>query len=293
MTRQQSFPILILCTVLLLGQAGCAAPAPPVPAPSATPEPTETPLPTMTPTALPPLEGWNLVWQDEFDGTDIDRTNWTYDLGSGGWGNGEMQYYTNRSENARLENGYLVIEALQEKYGDSYYTSSRLKSQGLQEFQYGRFEARLKVPTGKGLWPAFWMLGSNFTRVGWPDSGEIDIMEYLGKEPDLIIGTLHGPGYSGALGISKWSRQNYPIADDFHTFAIEWDENQISWFYDGVKYHTVTREDVGNRTWVFDQPFFFIINLAVGGTLGGFVSPQTTFPVQYLVDYVRVYEKQP
>lgn len=241
----------------------------------------------------PERPGWKLVWHDEFDSKAIDRSNWTYDIGGHGWGNGEMQYYTDRPENAYLKDGYLVIEARQEKYEGSYYTSARLKSQGLREFQYGRLEARLKVPEGKGFWPAFWMLGSNFPQVGWPDCGEIDIMEYLGKEPDLILGTLHGPGYSGALGMSKWNRQDYNIADDFHTFAIEWDENQITWFYDEVPYHTVTREDVGSRPWVFDQPFFFIINLAVGGTLGGMVSPQTVFPAQYLIDYVRVYEKQP
>jgi len=267
----------MLCFTLIFNAAACAPPAP-------TPPP---------PTPLPPLDGWTLRWHDEFDGDKIDPANWTYDLGGDGWGNGEMQNYTSRPENARLENGNLVIEARQEKYNGSYYTSTRLKSQGLQEFQYGRLEARLKVPAGKGFWPAFWMLGSNFTKVGWPDCGEIDIMEYIGKEPDLIMGTLHGPGYSGALGISKWNRQKFNIADDFHTYVIEWDENQITWFFDDVPYHTVTRADVGERPWAFDQPFFFIINLAVGGTLGGMVSPQTAFPAQYLIDYVRVYEKQP
>lgn len=277
MNRTCSICIALLCLILVVSSTGCAPAAPATPAP----------------TSIPTLEGWTLTWHDEFDGDQIDRTNWTYDIGGHGWGNGEMQYYTDRPENARLENGFLVIEARQEKYGGSYYTSARLKSEGLREFQYGRLEARLKVPEGKGLWPAFWMLGSNFKQVGWPDCGEIDIMEYVGKEPDLILGTLHGPGYSGALGISKWNRQTYNIADDFHTYAIEWDENQITWFYDGEAYHTVTREDVGSRPWVFDQPFFFIINLAIGGTLGGMVSPQTVFPAQYLVDYVRVYEKQP
>ena len=173
-------------------------------------------------TPIPTLPGWNLVWHDEFDGESIDPQNWTYDLGAGGWGNGEAEYYTSRPENARLENGMLVIEARQEMYEDSYYTSARLKTQGLQAFQYGRMEARLKVPSGKGLWPAFWMLGSNFNGSNWPDCGEIDIMEYIGKEPDLIFGTLHGPGYSGAMGFSQWNRQTYNIADDFHTYAIEW-----------------------------------------------------------------------
>jgi beta-glucanase (GH16 family) len=244
-------------------------------------------------TPIPALAGWNLVWHDEFDGKRIDRNNWTFDQGAGGWGNGEAEYYTSRKENARVENGMLVIEARQEKYDDSYYTSARLKTEGLQTFQYGRIEARLKVPEGKGLWPAFWMLGENFPVVGWPDCGEIDIMEFVGREPDLIIGTMHGPGYSGALGFSRWNRQSYNIADDFHTYAIEWDTNQISWFYDGEKYSTYTREDVGARQWVFDQPYFIILNLAIGGTLGGLVHPDTQFPAQYLVDHVRVYNKIP
>ena len=278
MKRLSIFLLMIICISLVFSTTGCT-------------QAVATPVPTSTP--IPPLEGWSLVWHDEFDAEQIDRQNWTFDIGGHGWGNGEMQYYTDRSENARLENGLLVIEAVQEKYAGSYYTSARLKSQGLQEFQYGRMEARIKVPEGKGFWPAFWMLGSNFLQVGWPECGEIDIMEYVGKEPDLIMGTLHGPGYSGALGFSGWNRQTYNIFDDFHTFGIEWDQDQITWFYDGEAYHTMKREDVGSRPWVFDQPFFFILNLAVGGTLGGMVSPTTVFPAQYLVDYVRVYEKQP
>ncbi|MBL8152592.1 MAG: glycoside hydrolase family 16 protein [Anaerolineae bacterium] len=248
-----------------------------------------TPEAEATPIVVP--EGWELVWHDEFDGDAIDETNWTYDLGAGGWGNGEAQHYTNRSENARLEDGMLVIEARQEKYMGSYYTSARLTSQGLQEFQYGRIEARLKVPAGKGLWPAFWMLGSNFAEVGWPDCGEIDIMEYVGREPDLIFGTMHGPGYSGALGLSHWNRQDYDIADEFHTYAIEWDEDGITWFYDGEEYGSYTPSDVGEREWPFDQPFFIILNLAIGGTLPGPIGLDTVFPAQYLVDYVRVFQQ--
>lgn len=280
MKRLSIFLSLLISASLILSASGCANGGF-----GLNQQPTATPI--------PPIEGWTLVWHDEFDDAQIDRQNWTFDLGGHGWGNGEMQYYTDRQENARTENGFLVIEARQEKYEGNYYTSARLKSEGLQEFQYGRLEARLKVPEGKGFWPAFWMLGSNFSTAGWPDCGEIDIMEFLGKEPDLIMGTLHGPGYSGALGFSKWNRQSYNVADDFHTYAIEWDQDQITWFYDGSAYYTVTREDVGSRSWVFDQPFFFILNLAVGGTLGGLVSLETVFPSQYLVDYVRVYEKQP
>jgi beta-glucanase (GH16 family) len=247
-----------------------------------------TPAPTATP--IPELPGWKLVWHDEFDGDEIDSTNWTYDIGGWGWGNGEAEFYTSRPENARVENGLLVIEARQEKYEGSYYTSARLKTQGLRSFQYGRFEARIQVPRGDGLWPAFWMLGADFDGTNWPDCGEIDIMEYVGREPDLIIGTAHGPGYSGALGMSRWNRQEYDIADDFHTYAIEWKADQISWFYDGAKYYTLTRDDVGDREWVFDHPFFIIVNLAVGGTLGGLIGLDTVFPTQLLVDYVRVFE---
>jgi beta-glucanase (GH16 family) len=241
-------------------------------------------------TPIPEPPGWSLVWHDEFDGTAIDSANWTYDIGSGGWGNGEAQFYTSRPENARIEDGMLVIEAHQEKYEDSYYTSARLKTQGLQSFHYGRIEARLKVPSGDGVWPAFWMLGSSFDGTNWPDCGEVDIMEYVGREPDLIIGTLHGPGYSGASGVSQWNRQEYAIADDFHTYAIEWKADQIDWYYDGEKYHTVISADLSDRRWVFDQPFFIILNLAVGGTLGGAIGLDTVFPAQYTVDYVRVYE---
>ncbi len=258
--------------------------------------PAASPTPMPTPIAVP--EGWELTWHDEFDGDAIDPKNWTYDLGAGGWGNGEGQFYTSRPENARIENGMLVIEARQEKYEDSYYTSARLKTQGLQEFQYGRIEARIKVPAGKGLWPAFWMLGSSFNNIigpggSWPVCGEIDIMEYIGREPDLIMGTIHGPGYSGATGITKWNRQPYNIADDFHTYAIEWQAGQISWFYDGEKYFTVTRADVGDREWVFDQPFFIILNLAIGGQLPGPVGLDVEFPRTMYVDYVRVFQQNP
>jgi beta-glucanase (GH16 family) len=251
----------------------------------ATPEP-----PVETATPISALPGWELVWHDEFDGTVIDSANWSYDIGAGGWGNGEAQYYTSRPENARVENGMLVIEACQEKYEDSYYTSARLKTQGLQSFQYGRIEARLKVPSGDGLWPAFWMLGADFDGNNWPDCGEVDIMEYIGREPDLIMGTLHGPGYSGALGLSQWNRQEYAIADDFHTYAIEWKAGQIDWYYDGERYFTVTPADVGDRQWVFDHPFFIILNLAMGGQLAGPIGLDTVFPAHLYVDYVRVYQ---
>jgi beta-glucanase (GH16 family) len=248
------------------------------------------------PIPVAPPEGMELVWSDEFDGDTIDPSNWTYDIGGWGWGNGEAQYYTDRSENARTQNGLLVIELREEQYEDSYYTSARLKSQGLQEFQYGRLEARIKVPSGSGTWPAFWMLGSAFDSESddpsrqWPNVGEIDIMEYVGREPDLVIGTIHGPGYSGAGGRSEWNRQEFDLADDFHTYAIDWDAEGIRWFFDGEMYFEITPADLGEREWVFDQPFFFILNLALGGTLGGPIALDLEYPLHYYVDYVRVYQ---
>jgi beta-glucanase (GH16 family) len=249
--------------------------------------------PEAIPIELP--EGYELVWSDEFDGDTINLENWMYDIGGWGWGNGEQQYYTDRRENARLQNGLLVIEGRFERVEDNYYTSARLKTEDLQEFQYGYFEARIKVPEGAGMWPAFWMLGSSFERneanpieANWPEAGEIDIMEYVGKEPDLIYGTLHGPGYAGATGLGQ--RYKYEdVADDFHTYAIEWDFEGIRWFFDGEQYGEKTRDIVGDR-WVFDQPFFFLLNLALGGTFPGPIGLDVEFPKYMYVDYVRVYQ---
>ncbi len=308
--------LFIFCLALLIGcQSGeqvepTLTPAEIPPTEAVAVKPTDTPAPTAVPTSTPiptpipiPIatdEGWELVWHDEFDGDSIDRSNWTFDIGGWGWGNGEAQFYTDRPENARVENGLLVIENRQERYENSYYTSARLLTQGLHTFQYGRIEARIKVPSGVGTWPAFWMLGDNFgrdtedpTQSNWPNVGEIDIMEYVGREPDLVVGTVHGPGYAGAGGLTKWNRQDYPIGDDFHTFSIEWDFEGIRWFYDGELYYDLSRDAVGNREWVFDQPFFIIINLALGGTLGGTISLDTEFPQNLYVDYVRVYQPVP
>lgn len=264
----------------------------------ATTSTTTTTITPPEPVPIEPADGWELVWHDEFEGDTLDRSNWTFDLGAGGWGNGESQFYTDRTENARVQDGLLVIEARQERYEDSYYTSARLKTQGLQEFQYGRIEARMKVPEGAGMWPAFWMLGATFEEDSevqantWPFVGEIDIMEYVGREPTTIFGTVHGPGYSGALGLGKWNQQDHDIADEFHTYAVEWNVDGISWFYDDELYHTLVREGgaVGEREWVFDHPFFIIINLAAGGTFPGPIGLDTVFPAYVYVDHVRVYQ---
>ena len=260
------------------------------------PATTTTTIATPEPIPIEPPEGMELVWSDEFDGDGVDLDNWTYGIGGWGWGNGEAQYYTDRPENARTQNGLLVIELRQEKYENSYYTSARLKTLGLQEFQYGRIEARIKVPSGIGTWPAFWMLGANFDQDSddpvrtWPNVGEIDIMEWVGREPDLVIGTVHGPGYAGAGSLSKWNRQEFDVSDEFHTYAVEWDFDGIRWFFDGDLYYDLGREGVGNREWVFDQPFFIIMNLALGGTLGGNIALDLEFPLHFYADYVRVYQ---
>ncbi|PWN06221.1 glycoside hydrolase family 16 protein [Rhodohalobacter mucosus] len=245
-------------------------------------------------------ESWQLVWSDEFDGTAgtvPNSDNWTYDIGRGsnGWGNQELQYYTDRPENASLDgDGNLVITAIRESFGGASYTSARILTQDLFEQQYGRFEARLKTPYGPGIWPAFWMLGSNFETVGWPTSGEIDIMELRGQEPSKIAGSIHGPGFFAGNAITR----SYTLPDgrfdtDYHLFAIEWSQDKIDFYVDDVRYQTITRADVSNRngTWVFDQPFFMIMNIAVGGTYVGPPSQQTTFPQEMVIDYVRVYSK--
>jgi beta-glucanase (GH16 family) len=237
--------------------------------------------------------GWKLVWHDEFDESDIDPSNWKFDLGGGGWGNGEAECYTSRKENAYVEGGLLRIVARREKYGGSDFTSARLKSEGLRAFRCGRIEARMKVPAGDGLWPAFWLLGSDIAEKGWPACGEIDVMEYIGKDPDLVYGTMHGPGYSGQAGIGKRFCLPEKVAHDFHVFAVEWDTDQVRWLCDDAAYSVVTRADLGGKKWVFDHPFFIILNLAVGGVFPGPVAPDTPFPSELSVDYVRVYEKVP
>ena len=264
----------------------------------AAPATTTTTIATPRPIPIEPPEGYELTWSDEFDGDAIDPANWTYDIGGWGWGNGEAQYYTDRPKNGRVQNGLLVIESDFEQFEDNYYTSARLLTRGLQEFQYGYIEARIKVPAGAGTWPAFWMLGANFGRETedpsdseWPNVGEIDIMEYAGKEPDLVLGTIHGPGYAGAAGLTRWNRQEFPIADDFHTFAVDWDENGIRWYFDDELFYDVTPDLVGEREWVFDQPFFIILNLALGGTIGGVIPFDAEFPQFMYVDYVRVYQQ--
>jgi beta-glucanase (GH16 family) len=263
--------------------------------------------------ADPGPTGWQLVWSDEFEGTagtPPAEANWTHEIGSGfdqgitGWGNGELQYYTNSIENAALDTGgKLAITAqkidpaatsLECWYGPCEYTSARLISSRKFEVAFGRVEARMKLPYGTGLWPAFWMLGSNIGEVGWPTSGEIDIMEHIGSIPDTVYGTIHGPGYSGGAGIGgSYTLPAGNFSDTFHTFAIEWEPGEIRWYVDDTLFLTTTDQDIpADTAWVFDHPFYLILNLAVGGTWPGSPDETTVFPQVLEVDYVRVYQAQ-
>lgn len=232
---------------------------------------------------------YQLVWQDEFD-TDgaPDESKWAFDLGGGGWGNSELQTYTSDPQNVTIADGYLKITAINN--GGSY-TSARIKTQGLFARKYGRFEARIKTPYGPGIWPAFWMLGENVGTAGWPQCGEIDIMELKGHEPHIVHGTIHGPGYSGGNPVTKtYALINGRFDTDFHIYAVEWDQDKIDFFVDETLYQRIKREDVPGE-WVYDQPFFILLNVAVGGNYVGFPTDQTPFPQKMTVDYVRVYQE--
>lgn len=274
-----SWGVLVALTV-----ACAASPAEPTAAP------TVTPAPTATPAWVRP--GWELVWQDEFDGPEINGEYWTHEVGGSGWGNGEAQYYTDEPQNSFIEDGYLVIQALEENKLGKRFTSARLMTRHKVEVTYGRIEARIQIPYGQGIWPAFWMLGANLDRKGWPHNGEIDIMENIGSEPKVIHGTVHGPGYSGGNGVGRSKRLTGDgrYADDFHIFAIEWEEEEIRWFVDGENYFRLTPAAVPGE-WVYDHPFFLILNVAVGGRWPGYPDATTTFPQTMKVDYVRIYER--
>ena len=248
------------------------------------------------------LPGWTLVWSDEFnasDGSPVDSTKWVSETGGNGWGNQELEYYTARPENAFHQGGNLVIKVLQEKYTgpDNVtrdYTAARLKTLGKFSQKYGRFEARIKTPQGQGIWPAFWMLGDDIDRIGWPESGEIDIMENIGKEPALVHGTIHGPGYNGAKGISSSFALpgSGKFADDFHLYAVEWEPKTIRFYVDDHLYATRTASELPKGTkWVYDHPFFMLLNAAVGGNWPGSPDATSSFPQLMLVDHVRVYKR--
>ena len=248
--------------------------------------------------------GWTLAWHDEFDGpagSPVSTSAWVADTGGGGWGNQEREYYTAGGNAALDGDGHLVITARAEPpgtgrrcwYGACRYTSARLETKGRFAQAYGRFEARIRIPRGQGMWPAFWLLGADIDSVGWPRCGEIDVMENIGKEPGVVHGTLHGPGYSGAGGLTAPDTLAAgAFADAFHVFAVEWQPDTVRWYVDGRLYHQVTPADLPAGTrWVFDHPFFVLLNLAVGGRWPGDPDASTSFPQRMLVDYVRVYRR--
>ncbi|WP_228027871.1 glycoside hydrolase family 16 protein [Costertonia aggregata] len=234
-----------------------------------------------------------LTLQEEFDVDGAPNASvWGYDIGTGenGWGNQELQYYTDRTENVTVQNGKLLITARQESFEGSSYTSARLLTKDLFEQRYGRFEARIRLPYGQGIWPAFWMLGADIDDNPWPAAGEIDIMEYRGQNPTVLIGSVHGPGYSAGNAISKeYTLENDRFDTGFHIFGIEWAPEYVNFYVDDVLYNQITPEDVTGE-WVFDKPFFILMNLAVGGTFVGSPNAETVFPQTMIVDYVRVYK---
>ncbi|HEY1129199.1 MAG TPA: glycoside hydrolase family 16 protein [Roseateles sp.] len=282
----------VIAAVLTACGGGGSATAAPAPAPAPVPAPSK---------------NWTLVWSDEFNGaagTVPNPAHWNYDLGNAennGWGNHEFQYYTANARNAQLDGaGMLVITA--EKASNPgpcwnakpcEFTSARIHTSNKVGFTYGKVEARMKLPSGQGIWPAFWTLGTDLATVGWPKSGEIDIMEFVGKTPNTTYGTLHGPGYSGAQGIAKPREFGGPVASDFHTYTIVKRPNEIVWYVDGVEFHRLTPALLpAGGTWVFEKPFFVILNLAVGGDWPGAPDATTPLPARMLVDWVRIYKEE-
>jgi beta-glucanase (GH16 family) len=245
-----------------------------------------------------PQRNWELTWSEEFEGTvgtSPDNTKWNFDLGTGnnGWGNSELQAYTNRPTNVQLDGaGNLVITARTESFAGAGFTSARINTKGKFSQAYGRFEARIKTPSGPGVWPAFWMLGSNIDTKSWPQCGEIDILEQRGQEPHITYGSIHGPGYSGGASIGKsYALINGRFDLNYHLYSVEWGEGFIDYFVDGFLYQRITPADVKGE-WVFNQPYFIILNVAIGGNFVGFPTTGTPYPQTMSVDYVRVYKQK-
>ena len=243
-------------------------------------------------------QDWQLVWSDEFATETLDTTKWEYMYGTGaefglqGWGNNELQYYTDREENIFLENGKLHIRALNESYRTRNYTSARIRTKGKADFRYGKFEIRAKLPEGQGLWPAIWMLPTENVYGGWPQSGEIDIMELVGHEPNVVHGTIHyGPSWPDNRSRGwYYTLDEGNFSDDFHVFTIVWTPTRITWYMDDNFFFFVTPGNVSPYIWPFDEKFHFLLNVAVGGTWPGNPDGTTEFPQEMVVDWIRVYQ---
>ena len=245
------------------------------------------------------IEGWNIVWQDEFDKDSLDLTKWSREIGGHGWGNNELQFYTDSDSNSYVENGNLILKAqvvpqgIGSSKGLRYYSSARLRTYGKGDWKYGRIEVKAKVASGQGIWPAIWMLPTDWLFGGWPSSGEIDIMEHVGYDLGVVHGSVHTEAYNHKINTQRSSARKIANVDtEFHVYSIIWDKDKISFFIDGVQYFLFENDQQGNyKTWPFDQRFHLLINIAVGGDWPGNPDNSTNFPRKMLVDYVRVYEK--
>ena len=245
------------------------------------------------------IEGWNIVWQDEFDKDSLDLTKWSREIGGHGWGNNELQFYTDSDSNSYVENGNLILKAqvvpqgIGSSKGLRYYSSARLRTFGKGDWKYGRIEVKAKVASGQGIWPAIWMLPTDWLFGGWPSSGEIDIMEHVGYDLGVVHGSVHTEAYNHKINTQRSSARKIANVDtEFHVYSIIWDKDKISFFIDDVQYFLFENDQQGNyKTWPFDQRFHLLINIAVGGDWPGNPDNSTNFPRKMLVDYVRVYEK--
>ncbi len=245
------------------------------------------------------IEGWNIVWQDEFDKDSLDLTKWSREIGGHGWGNNELQFYTDSDSNSYVENGNLILKAqvvpqgIGSSKGLRYYSSARLRTYGKGDWKYGRIEVKANVASGQGIWPAIWMLPTDWLFGGWPSSGEIDIMEHVGYDLGVVHGSVHTEAYNHKINTQRSSARKIANVDtEFHVYSIIWDKDKISFFIDDVQYFLFENDQQGNyKTWPFDQRFHLLINIAVGGDWPGNPDNSTNFPRKMLVDYVRVYEK--
>lgn len=244
----------------------------------------------------PAYPGYTLAWSDEFNGTVLDATTWSQESGDGcpqlcGWGNNELEYYTNNTNNLIFQDGKMIIEAKAEAFGGKNYTSARLKTQGKKTFKFGRIDVRAILPKGKGIWPALWLLPQDNVFGAWPKSGEIDMMENMGSEPSRVLGTLHfGPG-PGSTYISKsHTLTGSTFNEKFHVFSLEWKQDEIKWYVDNVLYATINKADLGGNNYPFNEQFYFLINLAVGGNFSGNPDATTVFPQWFIIDYIRIFQ---
>lgn len=292
MTKMMTL-IVLFSAIISCSKSGDADITPPFPMPEATKDTLI--IPATGYDAPSSYDGYNLVWSNEFNGNNLLADEWTYETGDGcpncGWGNNELQYYSNSAQNLFFKDGKLIIRAKKESYGGKAYTSARIKTQNKKSFKFGRIDFRAVMPVGKGIWPAFWMMPEKNVYGGWPSSGELDIMEYLGHDTARVHGTLHfGPG-PGSRQITKSTILGEGgFNNEFHVFSLIWEEDKIQWLVDGVVYSTVARADFGTENYPFNEEFYFIINLAVGGNWPGNPDAATKFPQYYIIDYLRIYQ---